>query len=250
MRVIVTGSAGFIGRNVVARLIAHGHDVEGVDRKKVGIWREVETISNIRDFDAVVHLAAQTSVWNADYRQIKKDNINAFMSIADKCELAGIPFIYASSSCSINITSLYGLSKQFADGYAALKKGPWVGLRFHNVYGRNPRPDTLMGCLLSNKRIPLFNNGENRRHFTYIDDVCDAVELALDGKHQGLYNVCNPQENSVIEFVKEIEKYVPVKYYLEPAERELDKERQAVDIKTPSILEHYTRINEGIKRCF
>jgi nucleoside-diphosphate-sugar epimerase len=134
----------------------------------------------------------------------------------------------------------------FDDMYA---KDYGVGLRFHNVYGKNSRKDTLLGICLKNGEITLYNNGLNYRHFTYVEDVCECVERAMN-LPDGLYNVANPIENSVAEFVDEVKKYKPLEVVKTQEVREADKERQIVDETHENINKTPTNIREGLKRVF
>ena len=99
MKVIITGSEGFIGRALSLALQKRGIEVIGIDRKN---GREAADIARYMpdDLDAVFHLAAQTSVFNTDLIQIRKDNIDTFMAVIDAC--AKHPnkpkLVYASSS--------------------------------------------------------------------------------------------------------------------------------------------------------
>lgn len=245
MKILVTGNQGFIGKHLTPYLISRGYSVIGVDRKD---GKEIIDITEeaLNDVDCVIHLAAQTSVWNKDYEQIIKDNILAFMHIFDLCKKLEKKFIYASSSCSINVTSPYGFSKMFDDMYA---KDYGVGLRFHNVYGKNSRKDTLLGICLKNDEITLYNNGLNYRYFTYVGDVCECVERAIT-LPDGLYNVVNPIENSVAEFVDEVKKYKLLKVIKTQEVRQADKERQIVDETHENINKTPTNIREGLRKVF
>lgn len=243
--ILLTGDKGFIGKHLTPYLTSRGYNVVGVDRKD---GKEVTGITeeDLVGIDYVVHLAAQTSVWNKDYEQIVKDNIIAFIHIFNLCERLNKKFIYASSSCSVNVTSPYGFSKLFNDIYA---ENYGVGLRFHNVYGKDSREDTLLGICLNNDKLTLYNNGLNYRHFTYVEDVCRCVEKAFE-LPDGLYNVVNPEENSVNEFVDEIKKYKSLEVVKTQEVREADKERQIVDETHENINKTPTNIREGLKRVF
>lgn len=154
MRIIVTGSAGFIGQNLVRYLRDMGCEVFGIDRRD---GTEASDLScylygngfGAEPVDCVVHLAAQTSVWNDDRPGIIADNVAAFERVASACQKYGIPMVYASSSCAneANVTSLYGLTKNFAERCAALYCPRAIGLRFHNVYAMDSRPGTLPSIL-------------------------------------------------------------------------------------------------------
>ena len=134
-RILITGSSGFIGSYLSKYLKNKGYTIIGIDRKE---GKEVLDITeeDLKNIDIVIHLAAQTSVWNTNIDLIENDNIRSFIHIFLLCKKLNKKFIYASSSCSINITSMYGLSKYFDDTFASIYG--WdgcIGLRFHNVYG-------------------------------------------------------------------------------------------------------------------
>ena len=145
---------------------------------------------------------------------------------------------------------MYGITKRFQDMYA--KKHFWygcVGLRLHNVYGKNSRKDTLLGICLNNDEIVLYNNGQNKRHFTYVDDVCKCIEKSFYLRG-GFYNVYNPEENTVEEFVDEVSKYKSIVKIKINKKRKKDKKIQKVD-KTDNLLEcSCDSIEEGIRNVF
>lgn len=248
MNILITGSEGFVGKHLQSYL--KEHNLTLIDRK---INKEVLDITEqqIIDNDIIIHLAAQTSVWNKDDMLIENDNIKSFIYIFNLCKKHNKRFIYASSSCSINITSMYGLSKHFDDKYAELYG--WdlcVGLRFHNVYGKNARENTLLGVCMLNDEITLYNKGLNYRHFTYIDDICYGIVKSFN-LPKGLYNIVNPIETSVIDFVKEVQKYKDIKLNCVKDIRELDKERQKIDLSHKNIIEdNPTSIEIGIRNTF
>lgn len=241
--ILITGSEGFIGKHLAARL----SNITRIDRK-IGYEVLDLTEKDLEGVDCVIHLAAQTSVWNADYQQIIDDNIKAFSHIFFLCRKMGIKFIFTSSSTAINATSLYGITKAF-DEQLATVYNYGVGLRLHNVYGPNSREDTLLGICLKNDTVTLYNNGQNIRHFTYIEDVCMGIVMAMY-KPDGIYNICNPSPCSTYDFCKEVQKYKPLDIKLIPDIRELDRESQRIDQDTPSLLNKYVQVDEGILKIF
>lgn len=248
MKILLTGSSGFIGSHFID-YCSGLHEIKCCDLM-IGLPVEKLSIQDIERVDAVVHLAAETSVWNEDLNKIVQHNICAFVHLFSICKSLNKRFIYASISCSYNITSLYGLSKNFDDEFVRLYDyGNVVGLRFHNVYGPNPRKDTLFAKCLEEK-VVLWNNGLNYRHFTYIDDICEAIHRALTCKN-GLYNVCNPEEISTIAFAQECSKYKPLIIECKNEKRPLDKMNQNVDLSLPDILNgKYINTELGLWKSF
>jgi UDP-glucuronate 4-epimerase len=162
-------------------------------------------------FADVVHLAAQAGVRHSltaphDYID---SNITGFLNVLEGCRHAqSRHLLYASSSSvygantampfrvSQNVDhplSLYGASKKanelMAHAYAHLFALPATGLRFFTVYGPWGRPDMAMwlfaDAILQGRPIKLFNRGDMKRDFTYVDDVATAVVKLVDHPPQG-----------------------------------------------------------------
>ena len=244
--VLVTGSEGFIGKNLCDFLTDKGYYVERCDKK---LGRNVMFLSEEHIFgtDFVVHLAAQTSVWNDDVYEIEEDNIRSFIHIFELCKKLNKRLIFASSSCANNITSMYGLSKKFDEDYFNLYKYQnCVGIRFHNVYGINSREDTLLGKCMSGKPVTLYNKGNNKRHFTYIDDVCECILKAftIEG---GIYNCYNPEELTTLEFCQKVNEHITnIEYKVVDEKRDRDKEEQYIDDKYINLNTDPTSVDDGL----
>lgn len=162
-------------------------------------------------FPFVIHLAAQAGVRHSlvDPYAYADANFEGFLNILEGCRHNGCRhLVYASSSSvygantrlpfrtSDNVDhplSLYGASKKanelMAHSYAHLFNLPATGLRFFTVYGPWGRPDMAMwlftAAIRAGKPIKLFNQGNMRRDFTYIDDVVQAVVRLIDRPAEG-----------------------------------------------------------------
>jgi UDP-glucuronate 4-epimerase len=190
--------------------------------------------------EAVVHMAAQAGVRHAskDPQSYVQSNIAGLVNILENCKERRIKhFVFASSS------SVYGLNKRVpfsveqrtdrpANVYAATKKAgellaqtysylyklPATGLRFFTVYGPWGRPDmayySFAESILSGKPITLFNRGDMKRDFTYIDDVVEGVYRVLLKPPQAvagqipfkLYNIGHHSPVRLGEFISVLEK--------------------------------------------
>jgi UDP-glucuronate 4-epimerase len=157
-------------------------------------------------FARVIHLAAQAGVRHSlsaphDYID---SNIYGFLNVLEGCRHAGTRHLLYASSSSVygantkmpfsvgqNVDhplSLYGASKKtnelMAHAYAHLFDLPVTGLRFFTVYGPWGRPDMAMwlfaAAILEGRPIKLFNGGDMRRDFTYVDDVANGVVKLID----------------------------------------------------------------------
>jgi UDP-glucuronate 4-epimerase len=157
-------------------------------------------------FPVVVHLAAQAGVrYSLQNPHAYVDaNIEGFVNVLEGCRQGDCRHLLFASSSSVygantklpfsvhdNVDhpiSLYAASKKanelMAHAYSHLHKIPATGLRFFTVYGPWYRPDMAMfifaKAILSGTPIKLFNNGNMRRDFTYIDDVVEAVVRLID----------------------------------------------------------------------
>jgi UDP-glucuronate 4-epimerase len=162
---------------------------------------EVKRLFSSHRFSHVVHLAAQAGVRHSliDPDAYADSNLTGFLNILEGCRHTNCQhLLYASSSSvygantrvpfhtSDNVDhplSLYGATKKanelMAHAYAHLFAVPTTGLRFFTVYGPWGRPDMgywlFADAILSGRPIRLFNHGNMRRDFTYIDDVAQAV---------------------------------------------------------------------------
>jgi UDP-glucuronate 4-epimerase len=162
-------------------------------------------------FRDVIHLAAQAGVRHSlvDPHAYADANLTGFLNILEGCRSAqSRHLVYASSSSVYGANthmpfstaqnvdhplSLYGATKKanelMAHAYAHLFGLPATGLRFFTVYGPWGRPDMAMwlftDAILAGRPIKLFNHGNMRRDFTYVDDVAEAVVRLIDRPSAG-----------------------------------------------------------------
>jgi UDP-glucuronate 4-epimerase len=176
--------------------------------KKIDIAHneELATIFSANKFDAVIHLAAQAGVrYSLENPQVYIDsNLVGFFNLLENCKQATTikHFVFASSSSVYGANtdypyserqntdhpiSLYAATKKsneiMAHSYASLYNLPCTGLRLFTVYGPWGRPDMALfkftKNILSNKPIDIYNNGDMKRDFTYVDDVADCITCCL-----------------------------------------------------------------------
>ena len=279
MAVLVTGAAGFIGFHVAAALARAGERVLGIDnlnpyydvrlkearlaelRKHPGFAFEcldiaergalAKLMSQHRDIDRVVHLAAQAGVRYSliEPRAYVSANLVGHLEVLEACRgTNGLKhLVYASSSSvyggntklpfsesdSVDTPqSLYAATKKadelMSHCYAHLYRVPTTGLRFFTVYGPWGRPDMaawlFTKAILADEPITLFNRGKMRRDFTYIDDVVTGViacvakppmDMGAAPPHR-IYNLGNNRSEELERFVGVLERALG-----KPARREL-----------------------------
>ena len=152
-------------------------------------------------FDIVVNLAAQAGVrYSIDHPEVYiKSNVIGFYNILEACRNYPVRHLVFASSSSVyggnekipystedktdNPVSLYAATKKsnelFAHAYAKLYDIPATGLRFFTVYGPAGRPDmayfSFTDKLIKGEKIKIFNFGNCKRDFTYIDDIVEGI---------------------------------------------------------------------------
>lgn len=166
----------------------------------------IETLFYNHKFDVVIHLAAQAGVRYSieNPHAYINSNIVGFMNILEGCRHNLVKHLIYASSSSVygmnakvpfseddqvdNPLSLYAATKKsnelMAHTYSHLYKLPTTGLRFFTVYGPWGRPDMapmlFAKAITEGKPIKVFNNGDMKRDFTYIDDIVNGVISLID----------------------------------------------------------------------
>lgn len=242
MKLLVTGSAGFIGYHAIKKLFSEYDEIIGVDNfndyydmgLKIERLGRSQAESYIRDIidaedmdylfdreqpDHVLHLAAQAGVrYSLENPQSYIDNnITGFLNILDCCKKYGVKkLVYASSSSVYENKSMYSVTKKtnelMAEAYSNLYDMDITGLRFFTVYGEYGRPDMaywkFTDSILSGKPIDVYNNGNMTRDFTYVDDITDGIKYVLQNDFKGhtVFDLGGESPISILEFIKIIEK--------------------------------------------
>jgi len=256
-KILVTGSAGFIGFHLAKGLLELGFHVVGIDnlndyydpQLKIDRLENLNTFvseKNLQDlyqftkldisdecalkglfrqhdFDIVVNLAAQAGVRYSleNPKAYIVSNLVGYANILECCRHASIEhFIFASSSSVYGMNtkqpfstsdntdfpiSLYAATKKsnelLAHSYSHLFQLPCTGLRFFTVYGPYGRPDmayySFTKAIHEGRSIDIFNHGDMKRDFTYIDDIVDGI-LKVVQKAPG--PIERPSTNAVAPF--------------------------------------------------
>jgi nucleoside-diphosphate-sugar epimerase len=216
----------------------------------------------LRDVSYVFHLAAQPGVrssWGSEFSAYSQNNILATQMLLDACKGAKInKFVYASSSSVYGDTddlpmreegttrpvSPYGVSKLAAEHLCYLYwRGfgvPAVSLRFFTVYGPRQRPDMFfhifMKGLLRDEEIPLYDDGEQSRDFTYCSDIVDGIMGAAFYSGAGeVFNLGGGTRTNLLDAIEIVEKISGRKAKL----RRFD--RQTGDVRNTSARIHEAR---------
>ena len=312
--ILVTGSAGFIGSNLVLELLrtqssvtiigldnvndyydvsikewrlneidkcAHKH-VDSTYRFYKGDLADkalVEEIFAEHKPDIVVNLAAQAgvrySITNPDaYIQ---SNLIGFYNILEACRHSydggnkGVEHLVYASSSSVygtnkkvpystddkvdNPVSLYAATKKsnelMAHAYSKLYNIPSTGLRFFTVYGPAGRPDMayfgFTNKLLKGETIQIFNYGNCKRDFTYVNDIVEGVKRVMQGAPEkktgedglpippyAIYNIGNSNPENLLDFVDILQQEL-VRANVLPADYDFEAHKQLVPMQPGDV---------------
>ena len=209
MRILVTGGAGFIGTNLIKRLVSQGYKVTSYDNYTTGKKEnhiigcdyydvDITTCTFEVDFDIVFHMAAiariQPSFKNP--KEYFNTNANGTLNISEYCSKNNIPLIYAGSSShhSGKFKNHYKFSKDIGEEIIKLYQKHFnlqsSVVRFYNVYGPYQLTEggytTLIGRWLNNikNNLPceIYGDGEKRRDFTHVDDIIEGLIQIMEQK--------------------------------------------------------------------
>ena len=210
----------------------------------------MKALFDAQRFDCVVHLAAQAGVRYSLVNPMAyvQTNVAGFLNILEGCRNANVGHLcYASSSSVYGANSespsseeqrvdqpisLYAATKRanelMAHSYGRLFGLRSTGLRFFTVYGPWGRPDMALfiftRAILEGKPIRLFNGGDMKRDFTYIDDIVSATVKLVEqpfpasGERARLFNIGRGSAVNLMDFVRAIEKATGRKAEIELAE--------------------------------
>lgn len=314
MKVLVTGGAGFIGSNLIERLLNTEPNIEIVNLDSVNDYYDVsikeyrlnrleqiaklhndckytfvkgnladkaliDKLFNEYNFDIVVNLAAQAgvrySITNPD--AYIESNIIGFYNILEACRHSydngkeGVKHLVYASSSSVygnnekvpystddkvdNPISLYAATKKsnelFAHCYSKLYNIPSTGLRFFTVYGPAGRPDMayfgFTNKLIKGKKIQIFNYGNCKRDFTYVDDIVEGVQRVMhkaperkkgeDGlpiPPYAVYNIGNSNPENLLDFVQILQEEL-IRANVLPSDYDFESHKELVPMQAGDV---------------
>ena len=343
--VLITGAAGFIGSNLVKRILKDVKKVRviGIDsitdyydvNIKAERLREIDSLVSCQaegnkqewvfvkgsiadrdivnrlfseeDISVVVNLAAQAGVRYSitNPSAYIESNIIGFYNILEACRHSyddgkqGVQHLVYASSSSVygsnkkvpystddkvdNPVSLYAATKKsnelMAHAYSKLYNIPSTGLRFFTVYGPAGRPDMayfgFTNKLVKGEKIQIFNYGNCKRDFTYVDDIVEGIIRVMQKapeKHTGddglpippykVYNIGNNQPENLLDFVTILQEEL-IRAGVLPQEYDFDAHKELVAMQPGDVPVTYadtsalerdfgfkpkTSLREGLKK--
>ena len=305
--ILVTGSPGFIGANLVMRLLddMSSGTIVSLDNMndyyEVGLkeWRleqidkaaEASSVKHVfvkgsigekalvdelferYHFDIVVNLAAQAGVrYSIDHPDVYiESNIIGFYNILEACRHYPVKHLVYASSSSVyggnkkvpfstddkgdNPVSLYAATKKsnelLAHAYSKLYNIPSTGLRFFTVYGPAGRPDMFYFSatkrLTAGQSIKIFNYGDMKRDFTYIDDIVEGIIRVMQGapeKESGadglpvppyaVYNIGGGQPENLLDYISTLQEEL-VRAGVLPEDYDFEGHRELVGMQPGDV---------------
>ena len=305
--VLVTGSPGFIGANLVLRLLKemNGGTVVSLDnmndyydpalkeyrlnlieraakespvehvfvRGSIADKALVDALFEKYRFDVVVNLAAQAGVcYSIDHPDVYiESNLIGFYNILEACRHHEVEHLVYASSSSVygsnkkipystddkvdNPVSLYAATKKSNElmehAYSKLYNIPSTGLRFFTVYGPAGRPDMayfgFTDKLVKGETIKIFNYGNCKRDFTYVDDIVEGVirvmqhaperatgEDGLPIPPYCVYNIGNNQPENLLDFVTILQEEL-VRAVVLPEDYDFEAHQQLVPMQPGDV---------------
>lgn len=210
-KILVTGGCGFIGSNLIKRLISEGHYVHSLDDYSSGLRsNEIEGCHyhsgdirsvNLMDknFDTIYHTAAISRIQPSFQNPIKtfEVNVEGTIEVLEFGRKIGAKVIFTSSSSihSGKDVSPYTLSKSIGEDWGKMYNKIY-GLdfrvaRLYNVYGMNELVDSPMAAIIGlfrnavnkDEPIQIHGDGRQRRDFTHIDDIVDGLIKVAETKN-------------------------------------------------------------------
>ena len=306
-KILVTGSAGFIGCNLVLRLLdeLEGSLIVGIDNLndyydpalkdyRLGIIEEkvksskckyvfvkgsiadkalIDSLFEKYHFDVVVNLAAQAGVrYSIDHPDVYiESNLIGFYNILEACRNYPVEHLVYASSSSVyggnkkvpfsvddkvdNPVSLYAATKKsnelLAHAYSKLYNIPSTGLRFFTVYGPAGRPDMFYFSatqkLVKGETIKIFNYGNCKRDFTYVDDIVEGVYRVMQGapeKKNGedglplppyaVYNIGGGTPENLLDYITTLQEEL-VSAGVLPADYDFEAHKQLVPMQPGDV---------------
>ena len=242
----------------------------------------LDLLPNCGEVYAVIHLAARAGVRNShkDFECYCEDNILGTQKVIDKCISDWKPkkLLFASSSSVYGDSEYSGKSQR--ESYDTKPKSPYAmsklageilldtyrrcgmlkginttSLRFFTVYGPNQRNElairSFIDCVLKDEPIKLYGTGKQRRDFTFIDDVCDAIEVLLERDYnQSIYNIGSGKPQTINDVIYKISKYLDKNVTINYLPRDIydvDETYACIDMMKP-FWQPKVDFDEGLKR--
>lgn len=215
MKILVTGSDGFVGRHVVRIAKERGHEVHELD--KVSRIR-MQNLPNywFEDYDCVIHLAALIDIKESFEKpwEYVENNLLVVKKLKNAKRV-----VFASSAAVYGDFSPYGYAKRLAESVLPPNS---VSLRMFNPFGpgEHHEPEThivplLINSIVADKKLQLFYRGEQIRDFIFVEDAALAFVIAAESDITGSYQLGDTRLS-----IKQVATLMGAKYVLNDNRRD------------------------------
>lgn len=241
MKVLVTGATGFIGKNLVERLLEEGHDVLCVTRKEIpqGFFaRNVENVvldlqriealgAHMRGVDIVIHVAAQLGHYGIPYKYFYDVNYLATVKLAKlsikyrvkQFIFCSAPFVVGLGGRNTKEDEPYAPKDAYSETKMLAELGvinvcedriPYTILRPSYVYGKGDIRRTALYRSIKKRYFALTTNGKAYIHPTYITDIVDGFILSMcnENAYNEIFNLAAENDCTAKEYLNCIAKHV------------------------------------------
>lgn len=319
--ILVTGSPGFIGANLVLRLLnemssgtvisldnMNDYYDPALKEYRLGLIEEAAKVSPVKHIfikgsiadkalvdqifadykpSIVVNLAAQAGVrYSIDHPDVYiESNLIGFYNILEACRHNPVEHLVYASSSSVyggnkkvpfstddkvdNPVSLYAATKKsdelLAHAYSKLYNIPSTGLRFFTVYGPAGRPDmfyySATNTLSKGGTIKIFNYGNCKRDFTYVDDILEGIVRVMQGAPEKLigedglplppyaiYNIGGGQPENLLDYISTLQEEL-VRATVLPEDYDFEGHRELVGMQPGDVPVTYAD-SEALERDY
>ena len=242
----------------------------------------IDSLFNKHQFDIVVNLAAQAGVrYSIDHPDAYiNSNIIGFYNILEACRYHTPKHLVYASSSSVyggntkvpfstddkvdNPVSLYAATKKsnelLAHAYSKLYNIPTTGLRFFTVYGPMGRPDmayfSFTNKLIKGEKIKIFNYGNCKRDFTYVDDIVEGIIKVMNKapiKRNGeddlpippykIYNIGNSHPENLLDFVNILQEEL-IRAGVLPSDYDFESHKELVAMQKGDVPVTYADVSD------
>ena len=234
-KILVTGGAGFVGSHLCERLVELGHDVTSLDnyftgsvdnhvpgvKYVTGYTSDIHSISHphlVRP-DLIYHFGEYSRVEQSfdDFSKVWDYNILGTKAVLEYTRYTGAKLVYAGSStkfADVDVKSPYQWSKasntEFVKNWCDWHNIDYAITYFYNVYGKREIARGKYATLIAKFReamattdeLTVVSPGTQKRNFTHIDDIVDALILIGENGHGDEYGIGNPTDYSILDVAK------------------------------------------------
>ena len=223
MKILVTGSEGFLGKVLCQQLIKATHEVIRYDISMgKDILNREQLAQEMATCNVCIHLAAVADLYIAEHQPelARNLNINATKSLLEIAEELNVRVLFASTVCAygnngvavsveqspLAPTEVYAESKAEAERLFYDKLDRHAILRLATFYGPNMRTSLatsiFIEALKNDEQIRIHGTGLQTRCYTHVDDIASGIIAVLDSGHNGIYNISSDEEINVIDLIE------------------------------------------------